>query len=118
MSHKNDIMKLIANHKHRLQKLKEQQASFGPLYTPAHILTEIEDTKAEIQKLQQELEVLDGSCIDEESPRIQIYLQGNFSSLPTGIWSTAINAFAAIIRISPQAIKVYRVYADSNKYNL
>ena len=52
-----DLKKLIVTHQRRLQKLQEQQAEMG-LYTPAHIETEIEDTKAEIERLQAELDGL------------------------------------------------------------
>jgi hypothetical protein len=46
--------RLILKHRRHLEKLQEQKASFG-LHTPAHILTEIEDTEAEIEKLEREL---------------------------------------------------------------
>lgn len=59
MTHQN-IQKLIKRNNRRLQKLKEQQASFG-LHTPAHILTEIEDTEAELEKLHLDLMELDVS---------------------------------------------------------
>jgi tetratricopeptide (TPR) repeat protein len=55
MNRQDDLRNLIRNHTRRLQKLKEQQASIGPLHTPVHILTEIEDTEAEIHRLQTEL---------------------------------------------------------------
>jgi tetratricopeptide (TPR) repeat protein len=54
MSREDDIRNLIAKHGRRLQKLKEKKASFG-LDTPIHILTEIEDVEAELEKLQTEL---------------------------------------------------------------
>ena len=57
MSRQDDIEKLIAERERRLQKLKEQRASFG-LHTPPHILMEIEDIEAEIEGLQTELEAL------------------------------------------------------------
>ncbi len=63
MSRKDDLKKLIANYKRRLQKLKEQQASFG-LHTPPHILTEIEDTEETIEQLQIELKTLGDGGID------------------------------------------------------
>lgn len=73
MSRRDDIKKLIVTCERRLQKLKEQQASFGPLLTPSHILTEIEDTEAEIQKLQMELEVLEDSGITEPTLENYVY---------------------------------------------
>jgi hypothetical protein len=57
-SGKADIKKLIVVHNRRLQKLKEQQAKFGPLYAPAHLVMEIEETEAEIKRLQTELETV------------------------------------------------------------
>lgn len=54
----NDIQQLLANHNRRLQALKERQALYG-LDTPIAILTEIEDTEGEIDKLQTELEELE-----------------------------------------------------------
>jgi len=55
MSYKNSIEQLIINNQRRLQKLKEQKASFG-LDTPPHILTEIEDIETEVDNLRIELE--------------------------------------------------------------
>ncbi len=57
MSRQDDIKQLITQHQRRLQKLKEQRASFG-LTTPPHILMEIEDIEAEITKLHAELALL------------------------------------------------------------
>lgn len=57
MARKDDLKQLIIRNERRLQKLKEQQASFG-LHTPPHILIEIEDAEAELEKLQAELEAL------------------------------------------------------------
>lgn len=48
------IQSLIVNHARHLQKLKEQQASFG-LNTPPHILTQIEDIEATIEILSAKL---------------------------------------------------------------
>ena len=50
---KNEIRELLSRHYCHLRKLKEQQASFG-LYTPPHILTEIEDKEAVIEQLEAE----------------------------------------------------------------
>jgi len=114
-----------------LQKLKEQQAFFG-LDTSPHILTEIEDIEVEIEKLQTELEALEDSGLDEKSQkalselaegttperRVQIYLQGEFSSLSTDRRAAAIDAFAAVMGISPQAIEVYRVYEGTIVFEL
>ncbi len=55
MSRKEDIKKLIVNHRRRLQKLKEQQALQGLAIDPK-ILLEIEDIETKIEELQTELE--------------------------------------------------------------
>ncbi|KAA3655950.1 MAG: hypothetical protein DWQ04_32510 [Chloroflexi bacterium] len=57
MSRQDDIKQLVTQYQRRLQKLREQRASFG-LTTPPHILMEIEDIEAEIAKLQAELALL------------------------------------------------------------
>jgi hypothetical protein len=54
MSHQ-DITQLIVTLSRRLQKLKEQKATYGT-ETPPHILLEIEDVEAEIEQLQLKLE--------------------------------------------------------------
>lgn len=59
MSTARDLRSLIAKHTRSLQKLKEQQALFG-IHTPHHLLIEIEDIEAEIEKLQAELTDLEG----------------------------------------------------------
>ena len=65
--------RLILRHRRHLQKLQEQKASFG-LHTPAHILTEIEDTEAEIEKLERELRLSDdkpeSESLDEKRGRV------------------------------------------------
>lgn len=50
-----DLQKLIIKHSRRLQKLEEKKATFG-YNTPAEILTEIEDIKLELKRLQGESE--------------------------------------------------------------
>lgn len=54
MSSQDDLYRLVINCQRRLQKLKEQQASFG-LYTPPYIQVEIDDTEAALERLQAEL---------------------------------------------------------------
>lgn len=54
MSDKDDVKALILKHNRVLQKLKEQQASFG-LHTPPYILVEIDDTEVKILELETEL---------------------------------------------------------------
>jgi len=128
MSREDDIRQLIYTYQRRLQKLREQLASFGPLHTPPHILTDIEDTEAAIKKLETELEAVKDSGVDRESPdfqpefppkkRVQIIQKGDFSSLSADRWSAAIDAFAAVIGILPQDIEVYRVYEGSIVFDL
>ena len=75
------------------------------------------------EELQTELEALDNSDVDEAfskarsvsaegtkpKRRIQIYFQNDFSSLSAELQNAAIEAFAAVMGISPKAVKVYRV---------
>lgn len=121
MSREEHIKRLIVNHKRRLQTLEEKQALYG-LDAPPHILTEIEDIEANIEKLQTELKALANSRVNEKSQRtltnlakntnsmqrVEIYLQGDFPSLSADRRSAAIVAFAAVMEISPQAIEVYQ----------
>ena len=65
MSRRDDIKNLIIAHERRLQKLKEQKARFG-LETPPHILTEIEDIEAELERLHTALELSKNMSADEE----------------------------------------------------
>ncbi|MBN1995201.1 MAG: SUMF1/EgtB/PvdO family nonheme iron enzyme [Anaerolineae bacterium] len=65
MSRQDDLQRLIANYQRRLQKLKEQRAAMG-IHTPPYILTEIEDTEAELAKLQAELVRLSGPRLAAE----------------------------------------------------
>ncbi|MBN1220722.1 MAG: SUMF1/EgtB/PvdO family nonheme iron enzyme [Anaerolineae bacterium] len=69
MSRRDDVQRLIANHQRRLQKLKEQQAIFGP-HTPPYISIEIEDTEAELERLQTELAGLKGTPPVTEMPPV------------------------------------------------
>src|SRR5262245_41336122 len=69
MPRQEDVQKLINNHSRRLQILKEQAAKFG-LYTPPHILTEIEDTEAAIEKLRTELKEIEARA--ESTPQAHI----------------------------------------------
>lgn len=71
MSRRDDVNNLIAEHNRYLQKLKEKKASFG-LHTPVHILTEIEDVEAEIERLQTELANLEDSG-DKISPSRDLF---------------------------------------------
>lgn len=57
MSRRVEIQKLLAIHHRRLQKLREQQALYGISVEP-RVLIEIEDTEAEVERLQAELAAL------------------------------------------------------------
>ena len=54
MSRRVEIQELLVIHHRRLQKLREQQARYGISVEP-HVLIEIEDTQAEVERLQAEL---------------------------------------------------------------
>jgi hypothetical protein len=49
-----DLRQELVQHRRRRAKLLEQKAAYG-LETPAHILTQIEDAQAQIERLEQEL---------------------------------------------------------------
>ena len=49
-----DLQRLIRTHERRLQKLKEQQALYGPQVNPATLI-DIEDTEAQLAQLSREL---------------------------------------------------------------
>ena len=55
MSRQQDLQKQIAEHQRHLQILKQQAAGFGPLNAPTHLVTQIQDREAAIEKLQTEL---------------------------------------------------------------
>ncbi|MCP4611451.1 MAG: hypothetical protein GY845_22285 [Planctomycetes bacterium] len=103
MLRKDYIETLLINHETRLQKLKEKQAFYGQDTSP-HILMEIEIIETEIKRRKVELFEL-----NHAKQQVQIYLQGDFSSVSADRWSAAIEGFAAAMGIVPQAIKVYRV---------
>jgi hypothetical protein len=50
-----NIEKLLSIHSRRLQILQEQEASYGRLATPPHILIDIEEIEADIEQLQVKL---------------------------------------------------------------
>lgn len=66
MPRQEDITKLLINSNRRLQALRERKASFG-LDTPVAVLTEIQDTEAEIEKLQTELAELNADLPSQTS---------------------------------------------------
>ncbi len=58
MLRRDKIRKLLLNHHRRLSALEERKALYG-LDAPIAILTEIEDTNAEIERLQTQLNELE-----------------------------------------------------------
>ena len=54
------IKRLIHSHSRAIQKLEEQQAIWGTL-TPVHILIDIEDREAEIERLQVKLKEIEAN---------------------------------------------------------
>jgi hypothetical protein len=67
VSRKNDLEKQINEHTRRLQKFKEQQARKG-IDTEPHILIEIEDIEAAVEKLQAELAELKRTPVQIKKP--------------------------------------------------
>jgi hypothetical protein len=68
MSRQDDLKKLIAEHFRHLQILKQQEAKYGPMNVPTHILTEIQDREIKIAELQEELNTLENHDLAIESP--------------------------------------------------
>ena len=75
-----------------------------------------------IKNLQTELEALGDSTDQEESSslkqEVQIIISGNYDTLSAERKSAAIDAFAAIIGIPSQHVKVYHVYEGSIVFDL
>jgi hypothetical protein len=112
MLYQEHIRNLIAKYTRRLQILEQKRASYG-LDTAPHILVEIEDLDMKIKNLRAKLKVLEKTALsdsveDNLKRRVQIHLQGDFSSLSTDRLFAAITAFAAVSGISLQAIEMYR----------
>lgn len=103
-----DTEELIIEYRRRLQKLQEQKARHG-LKTPAHILAEIEDIEASIEELRQELENLQ-KAQPEKAPRVKIILKEDISAVSNERWQAAIDAFAAVMGISPNDIEIFEIY--------
>ena len=112
MSREDHLRNLITNHNRRLQKLEEQRALCGLSIDP-RIPIEIENIEAEIKKLQAELEELEHKAeLPIPKQRVQIYLQGDFSSLTADRRSSIVDALSGLLRILPEAIEMYRVHGD------
>jgi len=118
MSAIENVRRQISIHQRSLQILKEQQAKLG-IYTPPNIIIDIEDTTAALDELQETLAELEkgGERTDTVVPaaqrRAQIYLDGNFATVSTEVKQAAIDAFAAVMGISPQEVKLFGVSAGS-----
>ena len=118
MSALENARRQIILHQRSLQILKEQQAKLG-IYTPPNIIIDIEDTEAAIAELQETLAELEktGGDTDTIVPaaqrRAQIYLEGNFATVSADVKQAAIDAFAAVMGISPEEVKLFGVAAGS-----
>ncbi len=117
-----NTQKIIEIHKRRLQKLKVQEALQGR-NTPPEVLLEIEDIELAIEELKDQAVDLEESRDDtgkEIQPQrsVQIYLEGDFSSISEDRRSAAVDAFAAVMGISPHSIRVQRVYEGSIIFEL
>lgn len=111
MSHQEHIRNLITKYTRRLQILEQKRASCG-LDTAPHILVEIEDLNMKIKNLRVKLNGLEKRALSASfennfERRVQIHLQGDFSSLSTDRLFAAITAFAAVSGISLNAIEMY-----------
>ena len=99
MSRRDDIKKLIAKNTRRLQKLNEKKASFG-LDTPTHILVEIEDVEAELEKLNSQLDrVKAAEDISSDESHTSILQSNNFKILMFGIGVAIIVVLSVSIPI-------------------
>lgn len=61
MPRKDDIQALVTEHKKNLDQLKKQQATLGPPFTPPHMLRKMESLQAEVQRLEEEMDILESS---------------------------------------------------------
>jgi hypothetical protein len=99
----------------------------GALAELLDILTDREDSESAIKK-ETQLKAIKDSSVDRDSrdpqlesftkQRVEIIRKGDFSSLSPDRWAAAIDAFAAVIGISPQDIEVYGVYEGSIVFDL
>ncbi len=125
MSAINNIQRQITINQRRLQFLKEQQARLG-VHTLPHILMDIEDTEAAIAELEVDLAELrvkskkvdETPATDTQMQRVQIHLQGEFSTVTPEIKSAAIAAFAAVMGISPKTVELYSLTPGSIVFHL
>jgi hypothetical protein len=81
---------------------------------------EVLATKALVEQLHDKLNQISQPASMETVPkhRVQIYLEGDFSALSDERKLAAIDAFAAILNITPHAINVFRVFEGSIVFDL
>jgi WD40 repeat protein len=110
MSTASDLQNLITKHSRTLQKLKEQKALLG-IHTPHYILIEIEDTEAELEKLQAKLAAIEGRNLDpdalDQDPSVQPDRSAAFSK------TKLISVFSLLIVMALLA-GLYRFYPVIN----
>lgn len=110
----------LSIHQKSLRQLEEQKAELG-LYAPPYIITGIEQTKAAIAELESTIAELERSGEPTVTPvakraakqRARIQLQGDFSNVSADTAKAAINAFAAIMGISPNEVDLLGITAGS-----
>jgi formylglycine-generating enzyme required for sulfatase activity len=119
MSRQDDLKKLIIEYTRRLQKLKERQARKG-IDTEPHILVEIEDIEATIEKLQAEL-ARPGFTLPEpvapakvRSARSPVPKPAPLSRDPTWQMLGVLVAISVLVAIIGVAWPVYTFYASGN----
>ncbi len=125
MSAIKNIERQLSIQKKTLAQLEEQKAGLG-LYAPPFIITGIENTKAAIAEQENTLADLrqNGEPTLTSAGRVgkkhhaEIRLQGNFSSVSADTTQAAINAFAAIMGISPNDIELKSIAPGSVILNL
>ena len=120
MSAIKNVQRQLNIHQKTLEQLEEQRATLG-LYAPPYIVMGIEDTKAAIAELKETLANLERSGEPTLTPatkaagkqRARIQLQGDFSSVSADTAKAAVNAFAAIMGISPNDVDLLVVASGS-----
>jgi len=108
MSAKNDLKKLIANHRRRLQKLKERQALEGLSVDPT-VLIEIEDIEARLLELQRDLSRLERGLHRASRP-----IDASLSARQAAMLSF-IKAFIAETGLSPTIEEIRSALNISSK---
>jgi predicted nucleic acid-binding Zn-ribbon protein len=78
MPRKDDLSKLITEHRRRLQQLEIQKAKLG-INAPPEILIEMEDIEAEIERLQTELKALEGGGVHGKSQSVAVSAETTYA---------------------------------------